>query len=65
MTKDWGYLGGLALIRRLTDSNAAGLNILRGIKWSADHLALAMELHADDHIRTPQLTVDKTMLSIT
>lgn len=65
MTKDWGYLGGLALIRSFAESNADGLNVLRGVKWSADHLALAMELHADDYIRTPELTVDETMLAIT
>ena len=59
MTKDWGYLGGLVLVRSFAESNEAGVNVLRRIKWSANHLALAMELHTDDLLRTPELLVEK------
>lgn len=64
MTKDWGYLGGLNLIRSIATTDAGDLLSLRGVKWSASHLPLIKELLADGYLHTPKLFADKTKLGI-
>lgn len=61
-TKDWGYLGGLLRVRAIADVDPADVSLLQGVKWSADHLALARSLAIDKRIVRPVLSAQRRLL---
>lgn len=64
LTKDWGYLGGLQKMNDLAKADPTGLHLLRGVKWSIQHLPLAKKLQSEGHIRMAELSSDPTRLGI-
>jgi hypothetical protein len=58
--KDWAYFGGAAMIRQLHDQDSQAVALLRGVKWSADHLPACQSL-ADEGLITP-VPVDPSLL---
>ncbi|WP_353713668.1 tyrosine/phenylalanine carboxypeptidase domain-containing protein [Arthrobacter sp. K5] len=64
LTNDCGYLGGLRRIEKLASTNNHGLELLQGVKWSTEHLSLALELHAEGELKRPELHHDSTALNI-
>ncbi|WP_432246229.1 tyrosine/phenylalanine carboxypeptidase domain-containing protein (plasmid) [Arthrobacter sp. G.S.26] len=64
LTKDWGYLGGLRMMHHLAYADPTGLQLLRGIKWSIQHLPLAKQLQAEGRLQVPELSPDPDRLGI-
>lgn len=62
LTKDWGYLGGLRTIKHLADADPTGLQLLRGVKWSIDHLPLAKRIYAEGRLQMPELSPSPALL---
>lgn len=50
--KDWAYFGGAAMVRQLYEHDPESLALLRGVKWSAEHLAVVQAL-AGEGLLTP------------
>jgi hypothetical protein len=50
--KDWAYFGGAAMIRQLHDYDPGAVALLRGVKWSAEHLPACQAL-ADEGLLEP------------
>lgn len=51
-TKDWGYLGGLRLIRDTAATDPVDVWRLRQVKWSVDHLPLVRALIRSGRLRS-------------
>ena len=51
-TKDWAYMGGSSMISQLNDHDPKAVDLLRGVKWSAEHLPVCQAL-AENGLITP------------
>lgn len=64
LTKDWGYLGGLKSIEKLSRTHAQELQLLHGVKWSMEYLPMAISLHEKGRLANPPLHLDPERLGI-
>lgn len=55
--KDWAYLGGSSMISQLNDHDSGAVGLLRGVKWSADHLPVCQSLADEGLLRSVPLDI--------